>query len=341
MRCPLLSELPSPPAGKTGWPWTEESPQASPIMFDGVPWPKISIVTPSYNQAAFIEETIRSVLLQGYPDLEYIVIDAGSTDGSLDVIGKYESWFSYWVSESDNGQSHAINKGWNKATGDILTWINSDDLYEKNAFKMVAEFFGKQDNSDMVYGNCKVIDGNGNFIKNSPVMPFSLEALVCNKWFISQPATFVKKRVLESIGGLDEELQLVMDWELWLRIALNGYSIYYYPKPVAKYRLWSDAKTESLSDRSGEEKIAVLNKIFENSNFYPTIKAYKNPAYSYVHRWTGAANYRVKNPQKTISHLMKSIRYQPSLIRDKKLTRMILFSLRDILFGKKRQKLYS
>jgi GT2 family glycosyltransferase len=206
---------------------------------------------------------------------------------------------------------------------------------------MVAEFLEKQDTLDMVYGDCEVIDENGNFIKNSPVIPFSLEALVCNKWFISQPAAFIKKRALESIGGLNEDLQLVMDWELWLRIALNGYSICYFQKPLAKYRIWRNAKTESLSDRSGEEKIAVLNMVFENPNFYPTIKAYKNPAYSYVYRWTGAANYRNRNPKKTIFHLVKSIRYRPSLIKDKILIKMVFYSLLSILLSTRCRKLLS
>ena len=119
-RCPQLSELPSSPPGKIGWPWTEESSQLPEKMSDGSPWPRISIVTPSYNQGQFIEETIRSVLLQGYPNVEYIIIDGGSTDNSLEIIKKYEPWLAYWVSEPDRGQSHALNKGIQKATGDIF-----------------------------------------------------------------------------------------------------------------------------------------------------------------------------------------------------------------------------
>ena len=111
MRSPELGQLPTPPAGKTGWPWTVETPPLPPERPDGSPWPQISIVTPSYNQGQFIEETIRSILLQGYPDLEYIIIDGGSTDESIEMIKKYGPWLTQWISEKDRGQAHAINKG--------------------------------------------------------------------------------------------------------------------------------------------------------------------------------------------------------------------------------------
>src|SRR5213592_2149932 len=130
---PCLVDLPAPPWGKSGWPWTVESPQLTDTRPDGYPWPRISIVTPSYNQGQFIEETIRSVLLQGYPNLEYIVIDGGSTDESIAILRKYEKWIAHWVSERDKGQSEAINKGFAQATGEIFAWLNSDDVYERGA----------------------------------------------------------------------------------------------------------------------------------------------------------------------------------------------------------------
>ena len=138
MRCPTLSELPPPPPGKSGWPWTEETPMAPPTLPDGSPWPRVSIVTPSYNQGQYLEETIRSVLLQGYPDLEYIIIDGGSTDESVTIIEKYAPWLAYWVSEPDRGQSHAINKGFARATGEIYAWLNSDDYYWPGAIVIAA-----------------------------------------------------------------------------------------------------------------------------------------------------------------------------------------------------------
>src|SRR5439155_19891425 len=121
-----LSVLPPPPRGKTGWPWTEESTPVAEAIKNGASWPRISIVTPSYNQGHFIEETIRSVLLQGYPNLEYIVMDGGSKDGTLSILRKYEHAIDFYTSAPDKGQAEAINKGFARASGDILAWLNSD-----------------------------------------------------------------------------------------------------------------------------------------------------------------------------------------------------------------------
>jgi len=141
MRCPTLYDLPPPPPGKRGWPWTEASVELPDPMPDGQEWPRVSIVTPSYQQGPFIEETIRSVLLQGYPNLEYIVIDGGSTDETVAILRKYEKWIAYWVSEADKGQSEAINKGFAKASGDLFGWLNSDDVYERCAIPIIAKYF--------------------------------------------------------------------------------------------------------------------------------------------------------------------------------------------------------
>src|SRR5271166_5725136 len=133
MRCPTLAELPPPPSGKTGWPWTVETAQLPDTMPNGHPWPCISIVTPSYNQGEYIEETIRSILLQGYPNVEYIIMDGGSTDGTVDTVQRYKRWLMHWESAPDLGQAHAINKGLQRCTGALFNWINSDDFLSRCA----------------------------------------------------------------------------------------------------------------------------------------------------------------------------------------------------------------
>jgi glycosyltransferase involved in cell wall biosynthesis len=217
MPSPTLAELPLPPSGKTGWPWTERSPQLPEIMPDGSPWPKISIVTPSYNQGQFIEETIRSVLLQGYPNLEYIIIDGGSTDGSVEIIKKYEPWLTYWVSEKDRGQSHAINKGFARATGEIMAWLNSDDIYAPEALNKVAK---------ALYGKKRTLLVGASISTNNPDRlegkldcrhPSWSELLYDVKTF-PQPSVFWTRDLWEQTGGLDEDLDLVMDYDLWLRM---------------------------------------------------------------------------------------------------------------------------
>ena len=141
MRYPTLSESPPLSPGKTGWPWAEKNLQLPDTMPGGSPWPRISIVTPSCNQGRFLEETIRSVLLQGYPNLEYVIIDGGSSDGSVDIIRKYESQLAYWDSRPDSGMYYAINEGFAHSTGDIMAWLNSDDMYTPWSLRVVGEIF--------------------------------------------------------------------------------------------------------------------------------------------------------------------------------------------------------
>ncbi len=155
MRIFSLAELPPPQAGRTGWPWTEASPPLPAALPDGEPWPRISIVTPSFNQAQYLEETIRSVLLQGYPNLEYFVFDGGSTDGSADILRRYDAFLDGWVSERDKGQSDAINKGFARCTGTIVNWLCSDDILLPGALGQVGGAFVERPGADVVVGAAK------------------------------------------------------------------------------------------------------------------------------------------------------------------------------------------
>lgn len=249
MHRPTLNELPPPPPARTGWPWTEESSQLPDTMSDGSPWPRVSIVTPSYNQGQFIEETFRSVLLQDYPNLEYIVTDGGSTDGSVEVIRDYERWLAYWVSEKDQGQSHAINKGFTRATGDFWAWLNSDDIYLPNTVSTAMYHLQEHPEWAIVYGSCEIIDSDGIIVGQFTGREFDLHRML-RTWSppIPQPGSFFRRVALQDVGLLDETLHWGMDLDLWARLGVR-YRLGFVPNLKAHYRVHPGAK----ADRSTPE----------------------------------------------------------------------------------------
>jgi glycosyltransferase involved in cell wall biosynthesis len=245
--CVRLGELPEPPPGKSGWPWTEESSRLPDWGPEGAPWPCVSVITPSFNQAQFIEETIRSILLQGYPNLEYFILDGGSTDGSVEIIKKYSPWLSYWVSRTDNGQSDAINSGLRLASGDFATWINSDDLLAKNALVEHAVRMGFS--RDTVYvGNCIYIDKTSTMLSSHTGRVQSLEDLVRVEtvWnaqgHIVQPEVLFPRELAISVGGVNPHNHFTMDYELWGRLFLAGAKFQYTGIPFGMFREHPDQK---------------------------------------------------------------------------------------------------
>ena len=205
---------------KRNWPWIVNIPKIPDKMSGGSPWPKISIITPSYNQGKFIEETIRSVLLQGYPNLEYIIIDGGSTDNSLEIIKKYEPWIDYWVSEKDGGQAEAINKGFAKANGEIFAWINSDDMLMPEALHTVAQYFCQYPQIDMIYGTGRILDNSGEVLTDWRSRDFDLKTLLFGN-YICQPASFFRSKIFFEVGEIRTDLHYALDYDLWLRFAVN------------------------------------------------------------------------------------------------------------------------
>ncbi|MGC8876987.1 glycosyltransferase family 2 protein [Thermus sp.] len=195
-------------------------------------WPKITVVTPSYNQARFLEATLRSVHDQGYPNLEHIVIDGGSTDGSVEIIRKFEDRLAYWVSEPDKGQTDALIKGFSRATGEILAWLNSDDLYEPRALWEVAEFFARHPDVQFVYGDALWIDTEGRILKPKKEIPFNRFIWFYDHNYIPQPSAFWRRELYEAVGGLDPRFDLAMDADLWIRFSERT-------RPVHVRRIWS------------------------------------------------------------------------------------------------------
>lgn len=218
--------------------------------------PKISIVTVSYNQGQYLEQTIRSVLDQNYPNLEYIIIDGGSTDNSVDIIKKYESQLAYWVSEKDSGQSEAINKGRAKCTGDIFNWLCSDDYLEEGALLKIGEAFASELQPDIVYGNVREFNDEGTrdeTKKGTRIEPTVYKSIV--RTFITQPVTFWKRDMFNEIG-LDDRMHWFMDYEMWVKYLYKyGQSkVLYIDSLLAHYRFHETSKSQMEADYTQTKK---------------------------------------------------------------------------------------
>lgn len=235
----LLQAVPGIKSEKKGWPWNK---QTNPEIYDiNINWPKLSIVTPSYNQGEFLEETIRSVLLQNYPNLEFIIIDGGSTDNSLQILEKYSQYVSYWHSEKDKGQGHAINLGFSLASGDYFGWINSDDFYNKNAFY----FLGKEilnSKKEFYYGDAITVN------EDRSLEEYWKANLVFDRYLrfgglIASHSAFWSRAIHQPIW---EKMNCNVDGELWIRMVKKK-SRKHIPYPLGSYRIQQDAKTISAS----------------------------------------------------------------------------------------------
>src|SRR5262245_26949587 len=305
MQCPTSAELPPPPSGKIGWPWTEESQPLPAQMPDGRPWPLISVVTPSLNQGEFIEETIRSVLLQGYPKLEYFIIDGGSTDGSLEVIKKYEAWLTYWVSEPDRGQSHAINKGWQRACGVILAWLNSDDTYNPGALRSAVERFRHNPAVGMVYSDMNYIDVSSNVTYRLRSQPYQFHKLLLDN-YVTQSTVFVRREVLDAVGFLDESLHLVMDQELWLRIG-RANAVAYLPGDVlANLRIYPETASNRLLVARYTEGLRLLDRVFADHRLPEAVRQLRRREYGRCYMRLASALVAKERYEEVLPWLMRA-----------------------------------
>lgn len=219
--------------------------------------PLVSIITPSYNQVKYLEATLNSVLRQDYPNLEYIVVDGGSDDGSLAIIKEYADEFSWWVSEQDQGQAAAINKGFHKATGDILAWLNSDDLYLPHVISKAVKVFEDNPQVGMIYGNAFSADGDGYLLNELRFENWeTLDLLQFN--MICQPAVFMRKQVLENVGYLDTSYHFFLDHQLWIRIARES-QLLHIPDYWAVSRYHPEAKNVTMASKCSEEVWRIID----------------------------------------------------------------------------------
>jgi len=317
LRCPGLSELPPPPPGRTGWPWTEEAPQLPDTMPDGRPWPRISIVTPNYNQGRFIEESIRSILLQGYPELEYFIFDSVSSDDSVEIIKKYEPWLAYWASEPDRGQSHAINKGLARSTGQLFNWHNADDILTAGSLTKTADVMMHHPEAGYVHGYAIVIDSQSKVIYHNYGLFHGSSGFVMDLgWSFAnlkagcQPGCLMDRKLVSKIGGVDEGNVFIMDLDICLRLALVR-PPYYIDHPLVYYRKYAEAKSSSRQQERANARLDLAAKLFSIQDLPPAIRKLKRKAMATAHWYAVKCYTEVKMCRPALRNMLKNTFYQP------------------------------
>lgn len=242
----------------------------------------VSIITPSYNQAKYLEQTLRSVLQQDYPFIEYIVIDGASTDGSVDIIKKYANKLAYWISEKDSGQAEAINKGFARATGGIVAWLNSDDYYLPGAVSAAVKACDENPEAVLVYGNMLAVDENGKPFNALTYKSLTLEDLLCFQ-IIGQPAVFMRRSALQKTSGLNPDFHFLLDHLLWIQLAQHG-KILHVNQTWSAARYHPEAKNRAKAAEFGREAFRILDVVSRDENLAPVLAKVKRRARASAHR---------------------------------------------------------
>ena len=241
----------------------------------------VSIITPSFNQASYLEQTILSVLNQEYPRIEYIVIDGASTDNSVDIIKKYENKLAYWVSEKDNGQADAINKGFARATGDIIAWLNSDDYYLAGTVSSAVKIFEENPGVVLVYGNMFAVGEHGKTFNTLNYNQLTLEDFLCFQ-IIGQPAVFIRHSALENLK-LDSSFHFLLDHYMWIQIAQRG-KILHVDQTWAAARYHAEAKNRAKAAEFGREAFRILENVKRDKLLAPMLAKVERRARASAHR---------------------------------------------------------
>lgn len=275
--------------------------------------PLVSIITPSFNQAAFLETTLCSVLEQDYPNIEYLVVDGASTDGSVEIIKKYANRLAWWVSEKDKGQAEAINKGLARAKGEYVAWVNSDDHYFPGAVKAAVEVFTQHKEAALVYGDVAAIDASGNIFNRMTYGNWGLEGLMCFK-IIGQPSVFLRRAALEKAGYLDMKYHFMLDTQLWLRVAQHGEMVYV-PQVLSAARYHADAKNVAQAPRFGEDAFVVYDWMQKEPGLQALLDKNRKKVLSGLYRFNARYLLDGDKPKEALRFYWKSlINHAPSAL---------------------------
>ncbi|MBM3282882.1 glycosyltransferase [Candidatus Gottesmanbacteria bacterium] len=286
-------------------------------------FPTVSIITPSYNQADYLEETILSVIGQNYPRLEHIVIDGGSTDRSPDILKSYESFYNlFWNSERDNGQSAAINKGLRMAHGDIIGWLNSDDTYMPDAISKAISHLLNNSDCGWVYGDGYWINETGKILGIYKSKPFNLRDLIVKGQYMVQPSVFFRRDLLYSVGYIDENLHYALDTDFFIRLGLVSRATYL-PSVIATRRIHQKAKTSGNSLNFSYEHLLALEKLFKMPGLTPEIAALKKSAFSNTYFAAGSRFLIISNYAKSREYFLKSLFSDPNVCSIEKIKALI------------------
>lgn len=293
--------------------------------------PLVSIITPTYNQAKFLTETIESVLKQDYKNIEYIIIDGGSNDGTLDILKKYSDKV-FWISEKDKGQTDAINKGLKIAKGSILAYLNSDDTYYiKNAVSLAVDYLINNSNIKIVYGRSIYVDERGQRIGYYNSYEFDYEKIFSECLNpIPQPSTFIKREVFEKIGLFDEKLSYAMDLDFWLRAGLF-FQFGYLPQILSTFRLHSESKSVACIAKAAPEIIYIYKKIFRDPNLPNNLKNKEKEIMARVYLCAAELYFSGNSWKEARKNFIKALNLNVKVMRFKQYVKLI-FSLMPIIF---------
>ena len=245
--------------------------------------PRVSLVTPSFNQGAYLEATIRSVLDQDYPDVEYMILDGGSTDSSVDIIRRYEDRLAYWVSEPDGGQTDAINRGFRRATGKYVGWLNSDDMLPPGSIAAAVDYLEANPDVGMVYGNAEYIDSDGQLLRMVEPPPFDyLRILTTAVNYVQQFGSLMRRELFEQVGELDIRLYFAMDLDYWLRLGLVA-PIGHIPVTLACFRVHENSKSVAQRARAAPEIPYIWQKLYNRQDLPNRIRSVRRMALAAAH----------------------------------------------------------